>query len=163
MRRAESIKRTTARRLTWPQTRTCLLQKPLIRKTLPVQGRKHVRTESTTSRGKRGEQTACDFLLQRGYEIVARNFRQKCGEIDIIGVQGERIVFVEVKAWSRYSIAELGESITREKRRRIVAASQLFLVSRPELASLQPQFDVVFVQEERVHHLQNAFAGNGAW
>ncbi len=72
-------------------------------------------------------------------------------------------MFVEVKAWNRYSIAELGGSINRKKQRRIVAASLLFLASHPEYTTLQPQYDVVFVQAGRVIHLANAFTGNGAW
>lgn len=119
--------------------------------------------KNRTEQGKQGEQIACDFLTGQGYAIVERNYRQKRGEVDIIGVQDERIVFVEVKAWSSYPIAALGQSINREKQRRIVSASRLFLASHPEYATLQPQYDVVFVQSGRVTHLENAFAGNGAW
>lgn len=47
--------------------------------------------------GRRGEQAAADHLRGKGYEILARNFRTRAGELDIVALDGETVVFVEVK------------------------------------------------------------------
>ena len=52
------------------------------------------------SLGKRGEDLACEELERRGYAIVDRRFRTRCGELDIVARDGDVLVFVEVKARS---------------------------------------------------------------
>ena len=51
-------------------------------------------------RGRDGEQRAEQYLSDRGYTVLARNFRSRIGEIDIIAEKDDRIVFVEVKNWA---------------------------------------------------------------
>src|SRR6476659_107655 len=69
--------------------------------------------------GKTGEDLACAELEQRGYEIIARRYRQRGGEIDIIAKDGATWVFVEVKARDSHEFGEAAEAVTPYKRRRI--------------------------------------------
>ena len=73
--------------------------------------------------GKWGEETAAEYLTQRGYEIVARNIRTPYGEIDVIAKQNDIIIFVEVKTRTSNKMGLPEESITPRKREHMFAAA----------------------------------------
>jgi putative endonuclease len=104
----------------------------------------------TTSRialGKTGEDLACDELERRGYAIVARRWRQRGGEIDIIARDGETLVFVEVKARDGHDFGDAAESVTRIKRRRIVRLATAY-VAIEKWVDRPCRFDIVTIQME---------------
>ena len=100
------------------------------------------------SLGKRGEDLACAELEKRGYVIVDRRFRTRCGELDIVARDGGVLVFVEVKARSGSNFGTPFESITWKKRQRLsqMAASYLFV---RRLAGVACRFDVVAIVERQ--------------
>jgi putative endonuclease len=61
----------------------------------------------TSSRGREGEKAAALYLEEKGFLILERNFRSLVGEVDIIALNGETIIFDEVKTWSAYGIEAL--------------------------------------------------------
>ena len=69
--------------------------------------------------GKTGEDLACRELERRGYAIVARRYRRRGGELDIIARDGATLVFVEVKARDGRAFGEAAEAVTALKRRRM--------------------------------------------
>ena len=69
--------------------------------------------------GKTGEDLACAELEKRGYAILARRYRRRGGEIDIVARDGATLVFVEVKARDGRAFGEAAEAVTAFKRRRI--------------------------------------------
>jgi len=73
--------------------------------------------------GKWGEDTAVEYLAERGYEIVARNARTPYGEIDIVARQGDVTIFVEVKTRTSNKMGLPEESITARKREHMLAAA----------------------------------------
>jgi len=73
--------------------------------------------------GQWGEETATEYLTQRGYEIVARNIRTPYGEIDVIAKQNDIIIFVEVKTRTSNTMGLPEESITPRKREHMLAAA----------------------------------------
>lgn len=77
--------------------------------------------------GARAEALAATFLVARGLTIVARNFRCRRGEIDLIARDGETLVFVEVRLRSRRDFGGAAASITAAKRARIAAAALYYL------------------------------------
>jgi putative endonuclease len=95
--------------------------------------------------GGRAEALAATFLLQQGLAIVARNFRTRFGEIDLIARDGRVLVFVEVRMRrsSRYGGAV--ESITSRKRTRLVAAANGYLA----MLGREPpcRFDAILMHE----------------
>jgi putative endonuclease len=94
--------------------------------------------------GKSGEDLACDELTGRGYAILARRYRIRGGEIDIIARDGPTVVFVEVKARSGHDFGDGAEAITRFKRRRM-AAIALDYLARQKLTNVPCRFDVVSI------------------
>jgi putative endonuclease len=110
--------------------------------------------------GKLGEDLACRELVRRGYAIVARRYRQRRGEIDIVARDGKTIVFVEVKARKGHGFGEAAEAVTASKRRRI-AALALGYMTQHHLVNCACRFDVVSIHFEGsapvVQLFQNAF------
>jgi putative endonuclease len=110
--------------------------------------------------GKRGEDLACEELIRRGYVILDRRFRTRCGELDIVARESNVIVFVEVKARSDGNFGVPFESVTRQKRRRLsqMAATYLF---QKHLVDVPCRFDVVGVtgrpDDCKVEVLRHAF------
>jgi putative endonuclease len=94
-------------------------------------------------RGRAAETLAAWHLRARGYRVLARDYRVPVGEIDILARRGRYIVAVEVKA--RRSLAEAAEAVSPRQRRRVARALEHFLAGRPDLAALQPRFDVILV------------------
>jgi putative endonuclease len=114
--------------------------------------------------GEIGENLACQELERRGYSVVARRYRRRGGEIDIIALDGATLVFVEVKARAgrRYGLA--AESVTAVKRRRLAAVALDYVV-RHHVHNCPCRFDVVAIQltaeGAEIELFQNAFAFTG--
>jgi putative endonuclease len=94
--------------------------------------------------GKQGEDLACQELERLGYAIVARRYRTRAGEIDIIASDAGTVVFVEVKARLDLSFGDPVEAVTLEKQRRVVAMATDY-VARHDLDNTPCRFDVVTV------------------
>ena len=107
--------------------------------------------------GRRGEDRAVEVLKNAGMEIIARNFRSPGGEVDIIALDGQTIVFVEVKTWSVFGIENLQYSVNFKKQRRIIETAKYFLAVNREYNGKAVRFDVIFVGKEAVTHLAEAF------
>jgi putative endonuclease len=119
--------------------------------------------------GLAAERVAAAFLELRGYRILDANYRHRGREIDLVACVGDRIVFVEVKCRTGSSFGSPGESVGRDKRRRIVLAAQGYLAQRG-LENRSCRFDVVEVRVRRgglsvvVDHVPGAFgSGGGRW
>jgi len=82
---------------------------------------------SNRSFGKLGETIAGEYLKNLGYKILARNFRTRWGEIDIIARDGDCLVFAEVKTRADESFGAPEEAVTRIKQRHLVKAAQIYL------------------------------------
>jgi putative endonuclease len=94
--------------------------------------------------GKDGEDLACDELRRRGYAILARRYRTRVGELDIVARDGETLVFIEVKARRSDEFGAPGEAVTWRKRRKLQAMALDFL-ARGRLSAVPCRFDVVAV------------------
>ena len=115
--------------------------------------------------GEIGENLACDELERRGYAIVARRYRRRGGEIDIIASDGPTVVFVEVKTRAGSDFGSGAEAVSWLKRRRIVSVANEFLV-RERLTDRPCRFDVVSIALGRdgpvVEVYTNAFDAGGS-
>ena|SRR5688572_2333226 len=96
------------------------------------------------SLGKTGEDLACEELQRRGYAILARRYRSRFGEIDIVGRCGKVIVFVEVKARAGDDFGGSAAAVTPWKQRRI-AQMAIDYIARYNLHDEPCRFDVVTV------------------
>lgn len=96
------------------------------------------------------------FLRAKGFEILERRYRTPVGEVDIVAIDGQYLVFVEVKA--RASVETALESLTPKMRTRIQDASMHFLSSYPKYAGYPMRIDVMAVKLPfTIRHLENAF------
>jgi putative endonuclease len=96
------------------------------------------------SLGKSGEDLACKELERRGYAILARGYRSRFGEIDIIAKHDQTIVFIEVKARASDEFGGGAAAVTPWKQRRITQMAIDYL-SRNKLHDKPCRFDVVTV------------------
>jgi putative endonuclease len=112
--------------------------------------------------GARGEETACAHLEGLGYQILARNYRCRYGEIDIVAADGEVLVFVEVKTRSPSAYGPARDAVTAAKRRKLArSASHYMLAHREQECAYRA--DIVEVALLRgavaaVRHLKGAFS-----
>jgi putative endonuclease len=117
-------------------------------------------SQARVSLGKSGEDLACRELERRGYAIIARRYRVRGGELDVIARDGETMVFVEVKTRVGRMYGEAAEAVTSRKQLRMTRLAEAYLL-RHHLADCPCRFDVVSIHVEsggaRVEVIQNAF------
>jgi putative endonuclease len=109
--------------------------------------------------GKIGEQLAADYLLTKGYEILARNFFYQKAEIDIIAKKDKQIVCVEVKTRNSDFFGDPQDFVTPSKVKLLVKAMDAFVIEND--ISLETRFDIIAVLKnkmmEQLTHYENAF------
>ena len=94
--------------------------------------------------GKTGENRAVDELERRGYAILARRYRTRHGEIDIVARDDETTVFVEVKARATAEFGTAAEAVTRRKQLKLASMARDYL-ARNDLSNARCRFDVVAI------------------
>lgn len=107
--------------------------------------------------GSKYEQKAVDFMEKQGFQLLDQNFRVRQGEIDIIGLDGEILVFAEVKFRKNMGIKNAMESVNIRKQRQICKLSLFYLNYHKELFKRQIRYDVVAMDEEEICWVKNAF------
>ena len=118
--------------------------------------------DTTSSAGKLAEELAARFLQKRGLLVVARNFRCRGGEIDLVCRDGKVLVFVEVRLRRNAAYGGAGASITASKQRRIILAAQHYLAAHAK-ADADCRFDCVLLDacnEKNIEWISDAFAAN---
>lgn len=110
--------------------------------------------------GKAAEEDAANYLSEKGYKILERNFRSRFGEIDIIAKDGVVTVFVEVKARRNDNKGTSLSAVTPSKQRKI-SLTALYYMKANNILGQRARFDVVavegFGQNLRFRLIQNAF------
>jgi len=123
-----------------------------------------VKRDQRQQTGLVGEQLAAEHLEARGYQIIARRYRVRAGEIDLVAFRPGLLVFIEVKTRRQTRFGIPAESVHSLKRDRITRAAECFL-NGPEARSLQDvrcRFDVIAIimdddSPPRLEHLEDAF------
>jgi putative endonuclease len=108
--------------------------------------------------GVRAEDLSAEFLARAGLRIIARNWRCRHGEIDLVAEDGTTLVFAEVRLRKRGLFGGAAESITAAKRARLVAAAGLYAAGKRERPM---RFDVLLLDSlapPRIEWIRNAFA-----
>lgn len=109
--------------------------------------------------GRLGEERALEFLKARGYRIIARNYRWRGGEIDIIARDGDCLSFVEVKARADEQFSPAEEALTPRKREHLIRTAQHYITQhRPEV---DLRFDVVVIVGDEIRLYKDAFTLEG--
>lgn len=117
-----------------------------------------VKKESNTRAiGKAQEELACRYLEEKGIRIQARNFRCRQGEIDLIGYDGEYLVFFEVKYRKDTSKGSAAEAVGIRKQRKICRVSDYYRMSHKCPSDTAVRFDVIAIDDDNIEWIQNAF------
>lgn len=115
-----------------------------------------------------GEKAAAEYLESQGYNIIARNFRCKIGEIDIIAADNDIITFIEVKTRSSEIYGHPGEAVNYYKQKKIIQTALVFIKQR-KLYDWMSRFDVVEVITDdfnsivSINLIKNAFEYSGKY
>jgi len=113
--------------------------------------------------GAAAEDRALRFLQHRGLQLIARNWRCKAGELDLVLSDGDTVVVAEVRSRRSESFGAAAETVDARKQRKLLRAARLFLVMRPELGERPVRFDVVALDgPEKIEWLQSAFEAGEA-
>ena len=120
------------------------------------------RAASRTALGRYGEDLAVQHLQAAGLEVLARNWRCRAGELDVVARDGATLVFVEVKTRSGTGFGEPAEAVGPVKARRIRRLACSWLMEHRPSGGHELRFDVISVVRRPgcqpvVHHLRGAF------
>ncbi len=110
------------------------------------------------ARGAAAENLAVEFLQQAGLKLVARNYRCRFGEIDVIAREGATLVFVEVRMRSSSRFGGAAASITRSKQMKLLRAARHYLAGIARAPACR--FDALLIdgKDSSIEWLKNAFA-----
>ena len=111
--------------------------------------------------GALAENCACAFLESQGFQIVARNFLRRVGELDIVARDGDLLVVAEVRTRASDRYGGAAASVGRDKQRRIAATTALLLQWQPALRRCRVRFDVLVVRDGAIEWLKHAFDCSG--
>lgn len=102
--------------------------------------------------GRKGEDATADFLKQKGYKIIQRNYKNKLGEIDIIAKDRKTLCFVEVKTRTNFRFGYPQEAVTRHKQKQLNKVALSYL-KQYNLLNTPARFDIASV----IFNNQNKF------
>ncbi len=109
--------------------------------------------------GKLGEEIAVNYLLEKGYEILERNWRNRHKEIDIVALDGEELVVVEVKTRQNDDYGAPDLAVTHQKQTRLISAANAYIFKNN--IDLNTRFDIISIVfkdgKPVVEHIEDAF------
>ena len=115
------------------------------------------RQRRTGAVGARAEQRAFDYLRNAGLRPVARNFRRRGGEIDLVMFDGDCLAFVEVRFRQSGNFAAPGVTVDRRKQNKLIRTAALFITRHRHLATCTMRFDVVSIVGDDITWIRDAF------
>ena len=125
----------------------------------------YMQCENRQELGALGETLACSVLEEKGFRVIARNYRCKIGEIDIICVKDKLLVFCEVKCRRSFVFGIPAEAVDTKKIRHIRRVASWYLSQKMRIYRFYSDFnmrfdvvEVVFVNDDyELNHVENAF------
>lgn len=113
--------------------------------------------------GQKGEEIAERFLLQKGYRILAKNWRYKKLEIDIISLKDNLLISTEVKTRTTDFVENLNEIVTRKKQRFVIEATNAYMEEHE--IEQEVRFDIIFIVVNNgkftLRHVKDAYSTTG--
>jgi putative endonuclease len=119
----------------------------------------------TANQGAWAEERALAYLQAHGLALLARNYRCRGGELDLVMEGSGMLVFVEVRHRASADFGTPEETVTASKQKRLLLAARTYLLCHPRHAARPMRFDVVSLQgklsEARIKWIRNAFGADG--
>lgn len=117
----------------------------------------------TQQAGNFAEDLACDFLKQKGLQLIERNYRCRFGEIDLVMKQEQTLVFIEVRSRQKNNQVDAITSIDLFKQQKLIRSAEYYLQQHKFACSIPARFDVIAVtrtdKQNKIDWLQNAIEG----
>ena len=110
--------------------------------------------------GRRAESLAFEYLRNHGLTPVARNFRSRGGEIDLIMMDGDCLSFVEVRSRSSSQFTNPSNTVDARKQRKLISTAAMFVARNDRFATCTMRFDVVSIEgstRPRIRWIRDAF------
>lgn len=115
----------------------------------------------TGALGRHAEDAAFRYLVDKGLQPVTRNFRRRGGEIDIIMLDRDTLVFIEVRYRRSGVFEQPGLTVDARKQRKLVRTAALFATARGHLSNRVMRFDVVAIEDDKpIRWIRDAFRPN---
>lgn len=109
-------------------------------------------------KGRKGEETAKNYLLTNGYKFIESNHRNDAGEIDLVMLDGDWLVFVEVKYKQNDAQGSPEDMLDKRKLNQVYRAAQMYLVTNSVNIAGQFRIDAVCILGNSVKHYRNVYA-----
>ena len=106
--------------------------------------------------GRNGEKLAEKYLKKQKYKILEKNYKTHLGEIDIIALDGNTVVFVEVKTRTDESFGRPADAVTKIKRNKYFKVATEYLLKKSWLEK-ECRFDVIEILNGEINHIKSAF------
>lgn len=106
--------------------------------------------------GKEKEDKAVEYLKEKGYTILERNFYTRFGELDIVAYKDDTVIIVEVRSLSTENFGMPQESINLTKINKILKTAEIYLYKN-NLMDKNVRFDVISIYKDKIFHIENAF------
>lgn len=111
--------------------------------------------------GAEEETKALDFLVQKGWKLIERNYQRRAGEIDLImSDKKNSVIFVEVK-YRRSSDYGTAQSFVHQQKQKKIIKTALLYMKEKGFRNVDVRFDVVAVTLDQIEHISNAFSAEG--
>lgn len=112
--------------------------------------------------GMQGEELTAKYLMRLGFKVITKNFHSRYGELDLVAVNENLILFVEVKTRKANSLVLPAEAVFNSKIKKIIKTTVIFLEKNKQFKFLQPRFDVSEVvikslDSINLNYIENAF------
>ena len=104
-----------------------------------------------------GEKSAGKYLRKKGYKIIEKNYTTKIGEVDLIALYGDLLVFIEVKTRSSTAYGNPGDAVDYFKQKKYVLLAKEYLMVKKEYREKPIRFDVVEILNGEINHIESAF------
>ena len=113
-------------------------------------GRRKPNASPTARTGRRAERRAERLLRRRGCQVLARNYQRRTGEIDLVVLDGEQLVFAEVRHRGAHAWVSPLASVDAAKQRRLTRTAELYLADHPEHRFRDVRFDIVCTRKRNL-------------
>jgi putative endonuclease len=107
--------------------------------------------------GTHFENQALTYLNSQGLKPVCQNFNCKLGELDLVMLENETLIFIEVRYRTQIGYGSATESITPAKQKKIRRTAQYFLLTHPEFQHHSCRIDVIAIDKDQINWIKNAF------
>lgn len=105
------------------------------------------------------EEAACEYLEKQGVDILQKNYRCRMGEIDIIGKQGNCVIFFEVKYRKSDAVGNTLAAVDYKKQVTISRCAAVYCMQHPEVQEMR--YDVIGINDTKIEWIRNAFPHRG--